>query len=95
MDDPQGHLEKGEGGLAVETCWGGLDSKGGELNHHRAIQDHLTPQRRQQDIVGYFEAEMAWKDNKVKDNIYVIERNVEALLGRKTSFELKNKSSKD
>lgn len=36
--------------------------------------------------VGYFEAEMTWQD-KVKDNIYVIEGNVEALLGRKTSFE--------
>ncbi|XP_051804922.1 uncharacterized protein K02A2.6-like [Acanthochromis polyacanthus] len=39
--------------------------------------------------VGYFEAEMRWKDNIVKDNIYVIEGNVEALLGRKTSFDLK------
>lgn len=39
--------------------------------------------------VGYFEAEMRWKDNIVKDNVYVIEGNVEALLGRKTSFELK------
>ncbi|KAL7824648.1 hypothetical protein SRHO_G00344920 [Serrasalmus rhombeus] len=39
--------------------------------------------------VGYFEAEIRWKDNIVKDNMYVIEGNVEALLGRKTSFELK------
>lgn len=39
--------------------------------------------------VGYFEAVMIWKDNEVKDNIYVIQGNVEALLGRKTSFELK------
>lgn len=39
--------------------------------------------------VGNFEAEMRWKDNVVKDNIYVIEGNVEALLGKKTGFELK------
>lgn len=39
--------------------------------------------------VGYFEAEMRWKDNIVTDNIYLIEGHVEALLGRKTTFELK------
>uniref|UniRef100_A0A3B3IAC9 ribonuclease H n=1 Tax=Oryzias latipes TaxID=8090 RepID=A0A3B3IAC9_ORYLA len=39
--------------------------------------------------VGYFEAEMRWKNNIIMDKIYVIEGNVEALLGRKAIFELK------
>ncbi|XP_024117849.2 uncharacterized protein K02A2.6, partial [Oryzias melastigma] len=39
--------------------------------------------------VGYFEAELKWKNNTVTDKIYVIEGNVEALLERKTIFELK------
>ena len=38
---------------------------------------------------GYFEAEMRWKDNIVTYNIYEIEGHVEAVLGRKTTFDLK------
>ena len=38
---------------------------------------------------GYFEAEIRWQDKVVKDDVYVIEGKVEALLGRKASFALK------
>lgn len=53
MGNPQSYLGKGEGGTAVETCRGCLDSEGGELKHHQAVQGHLTPQCRGQDILWY------------------------------------------
>ena len=40
--------------------------------------------------LGFFEAELYWKNSKVKDDVYVIRGDVEALLGRVSSFSLNN-----
>ncbi|UYV78642.1 K02A2.6-like, partial [Cordylochernes scorpioides] len=37
---------------------------------------------------GYFNAVISWKENSVSEEIYVIDKNVESLLGGKASFEL-------
>uniref|UniRef100_W5LWX2 Peptidase A2 domain-containing protein n=1 Tax=Lepisosteus oculatus TaxID=7918 RepID=W5LWX2_LEPOC len=39
--------------------------------------------------VGYFEAQLKWQENVIKDKAYGIEGNVEQLLRRKACFDLK------
>ena len=39
--------------------------------------------------LGYFTAQLGWQDSVIKDKIYVIEGNVETLMGRKACFALK------
>ena len=45
--------------------------------------------------LGFFEAEIVWKDKLVKDIVYVIQGNSESLLGRKSAFELGMIEAKD
>lgn len=37
VEDPKGDLKKGEDCLTKEICGRGVDSKGREVNHHRAV----------------------------------------------------------
>ena len=45
--------------------------------------------------IGFFEAELCWKDSKIKDDVYVIRGDVEALLGRTSSFSMKILNKKE
>lgn len=45
--------------------------------------------------VGFFEAQLEWNCNGIKDDIFVIKGNVEPLLGRQSCFDLKILNSAD